>query len=101
MITSIFSTIAGLLQLVPALKKFVEEFFKFYAEIKIKEHENDFAKALKGILEGNQIPLEEAIGSDNAGKPALRRDGVRERPRGGINEEPTIDSNIPSNTTNP
>lgn len=97
MITSIFTLIIGIVKAIPVFKKWLDDFLKFYTAFRIKEHEEEFAKALQAIINGNQIPLEEAIGSDNAGKPTQRRGGIHERPRGGItNEEPTISGDTPS-----
>lgn len=81
-ITAIFAIINGILKAIPIFQKWVEEFFKWYADQQIKAHNKKFVDALAALIaNGNQIPLEEAIGNSNAGKPARRQDGVRTRPR--------------------
>ena len=81
-ITAIFAIINGILKAIPIFDKWVQEFFKWYADVQIKAHNKEFVDAMSALLlNGNQIPLESAIGSDNAGKPARRPDGIRERPR--------------------
>jgi hypothetical protein len=81
-ISAIFGVITGILKAIPVFQKWVEEFFKFYADQQIKAHNKNFVEALAALIaNGNQIPLEEAIGNSNAGSPARRSDGVRTRPR--------------------
>jgi len=76
------SAVLALIKALPWFQKKFDELMAAYLELKIKEHDAEFAKALKELMEkNNQIPLEEAIGSDNAGKPAIRREGIHERHR--------------------
>jgi len=83
------SWISAVLALVKAIPWFQEKFDELmmaYVEWKVAAHEKRFVDSLAALIGvRDQTKLEEAIGSDNAGKPAIRRDGVQERPR---NENP-------------
>lgn len=92
-IGAIFSLILGIVKAIPIFQKWLEQFFAFYLDNQIKAHEKEFVEAMAALIrEGSQVKLEDAIGSDNAGKPAIRNDGVLERPRNETNNNPTDDS---------
>ena len=74
--------ILALIKAIPWFQKKFDELMMAYAEMQIKAHDKAFVEAMAALInDHDQTKLEEAIGSDNAGKPALRRDGIRERPR--------------------
>lgn len=78
----IFSSIIAIVKLVPIFDKWFQSLITLYVAKINKEHEIAFVKSLKSLIdEKSQIPLEEAMGNDNAGKPADRRDDVQERDR--------------------
>jgi hypothetical protein len=85
--SAIISAILALIKSIPWFQDKFDQLMMAYAEQQIRNHEKKFIEAMAVLMAtGDQTKLEEAIGSDNAGKPALRRDGIRERAR---NETPT------------
>jgi len=77
---SIVSALLALVKALPWFQKLVDEFFAAYLKNAEIEHSSEFVEAVRAFREDqNTEPLEGAIGSDNAGKPATRREGVRER----------------------
>lgn len=78
------SWIQAVLALIKAIPWFQEKFDELmvvYVKWRVESHDKEFTSAMLSLINNHdQTKLEEAIGSDNAGKPALRRDGIRERP---------------------
>lgn len=74
--------ILALIKAIPWFQQKFDELMMAYAEMQIKAHDKAFTEAMVALInDHDQTKLEEAIGSDNAGKPAKRRDGIRERKR--------------------
>jgi hypothetical protein len=73
-----------ILQVIIALPRIIEGIQKIQKTIddikREKQIEKDRAAGDEMLETGDQRSLEEAIGSPNAGKPAIHRDGVQERP---------------------
>lgn len=79
MLSAIFSWLAT----IPQLFKLWDQIVFAYMEWRIAENDAQFDSAFKELVaKHDQRAVEIAAGSDNAGKPAIIRDGVEERPRG-------------------
>jgi hypothetical protein len=75
--------VLAIIKAIPWFQARLDDLMAYYVKQKILAHDKEFTLAMIALIEErNQIPLETVIGSDNAGKPALRRDGIRDRPRG-------------------
>lgn len=75
---TIFQFIADLFFVIRQLLGLVE---KAQDEAVLKREQKNQKAVDRGVESHDQRPIEEAIGSGNAGKPAVIRDGVQERPR--------------------
>lgn len=78
----------GIVQMITAIAKIfpiVNTWIAMYAEhLRVtahEEHQKAWAEARKRLGLGDTVGVEEAMGSDNAGKPAVRREGVETRDR--------------------
>lgn len=71
----------GVVKAIPILNFWFQQLIQVYLQKEIEDHNEKFTKAIRElILNQNQIPLEEAIGSQTAGLPTSNREGVLERP---------------------
>jgi hypothetical protein len=81
MLTTIISGIVAFFQAIPTLDKWAQQFAEAYLAKQLANHQTDMANALLSIIKDqNQILLEQAIGSPNAGGTSLDQTGIIDRP---------------------
>lgn len=67
----------GVIKAIPIVDSWFKNLFEFYLQEQIKAHDAEFVKAMDSLInKHDQTDLETAIGSTNAGKPAVNQDGV-------------------------
>lgn len=77
-----FSAIVAVINSIPVLDAWFKLLARAYFQAKLEAHDRDFIEAMgELVMKHDQRKLEEAIGSPNAGKPAVHREGVKTRPR--------------------
>lgn len=75
-------SIFAVIKLIPILDYWVRFIITEYIKHEKAQQHKEFLEGIRKLFEENdQRDLEKAIGSDNAGKPALNQDGVETRPR--------------------
>lgn len=79
----VFSVIYGVLKALPILDSWFKALVHFYVDLQIAAHDKDFAEALVALIKNkDQSILEKAMGSSNAGKPAVDQTDVDSIPAG-------------------
>lgn len=84
MALTIISTVLALLKAIPVLDGWFKQLAIAWADMKLREHDREFAEAHIALMrDRDQTLLEGAIGSPNAGKPGMDNRDIVDRPHGG------------------